>query len=152
MSYTRCLYHIIFRTKGSQPTISIEHEEKLYRYVWGFCRNKKVFLHRIGGMPEHLHLLADLPADLSLAVFVRELKISTSHWLKCSGHFPYFIGWATGYAGLSYCETEKEKIIQYIKNQKQHHRNMDLSNEIRNILLSNGLTTNQEFFQRDWFD
>ncbi len=51
MSYTRLLYHIVFRTKRSKNTIQEEHEKELYAYIMGITNNKKSKLYRIGGMP-----------------------------------------------------------------------------------------------------
>ncbi|WP_237052447.1 hypothetical protein [Mannheimia granulomatis] len=36
ISYTRLIYHIVFRTKYGTPTISEQHETSLYRYINGY--------------------------------------------------------------------------------------------------------------------
>lgn len=43
MSYTKLLYHIIFRTKYGVPTICEQYEDKLYRYIWGFIKENVVY-------------------------------------------------------------------------------------------------------------
>lgn len=35
MSYTRLIYHVIFRTKQGVYAINEAHEALLYRYIWG---------------------------------------------------------------------------------------------------------------------
>ncbi|CAM2933353.1 transposase IS200 like family protein [Glaesserella parasuis 174] len=75
MSYTRLLYHIVFRTKYGLPTIVEEHEEILYRYIWGYVKEQGVVLYRINGMPDHLHLFVELKATINVADFVKHLKI-----------------------------------------------------------------------------
>ena len=60
MSYTRFLYHIVFRTKCSMNVISESHEKDLYAYIYGFIKNKGAVLYRISGMPNHIHLLVDI--------------------------------------------------------------------------------------------
>ena len=42
MSYTHLLYHIVFRPKNSGPAINTEHENDLYRYIWGVVKQKKL--------------------------------------------------------------------------------------------------------------
>ncbi len=42
MSYTRLLYHIVFRTKNSKHTIPEQHENELYAYIMGIINNKRV--------------------------------------------------------------------------------------------------------------
>ena len=150
MSYTPSYYHVIFHTLHTKNTIPEEHEKDLYRYIWGICKNKKVFLYRIGGMPNHLHLMVNLPPSLSLSDFVRELKTSTNTWLKSNGNFPFFEGWAEGYAGLSCGSEQIDYIVEYIKNQKEHHRKVEFAEEIRTIFNKNNVKLNEKYFERDW--
>ena len=57
MSYTQTFYHIVLRTHCSIPAIVEDHERELYSYMLGFINNKGARLYRIGGMPDHVHLL-----------------------------------------------------------------------------------------------
>ena len=150
MSYTRSCYHIIFHTFHNRPSIDEAHEKELYKYIWGLCQKKRVFLYRVGGMPDHLHLMVNLPPSLSLADFVRELKTSTSSWLKSNPNFPYFERWANEYAGLSYGPDEIGNVVNYIKNQKEHHRRVAFADEIRDIFRKYGFNIDERYFERDW--
>ncbi len=152
MSYTFSYYHIIFHTLHNRSTINVEHEKELYKYIWGFCKNKNVFLHRVGGMPNHLHLMVNLPSSLSLADFVRELKTSTNTWLKSNPDFPLFEGWSDGYAGLSCGRNDVERVINYIKNQKRHHRVVSFADEIRTVFEEHGIEIQERFFYKDWIE
>lgn len=150
MSYTRLMYHIVFRTKNSVPALSPEHESAFHSYVCGIIKNKKSVLYRIGGMPDHVHILMDLHPSLSLADFMRDLKTSTHHWLNDHGQdFPFFTGWGTGYAAFSYSLTEKETIINYIANQKTHHQSVSFADEYRQFIEINGCQINEMFFLKD---
>ena len=149
MSYTRLLYHIIFRTKHSIPAISIEHKKELYKYIWGFVKNKESMLYRINGMPDHLHLFVELAAKLSLSDFVRDLKTSTAKWLTNNPLFPYFQGWGKGYAAFSYGLNEKDKIINYIMRQKEHHQSSNFETELRRLLGEHGCTIDEKYFMKD---
>ena len=119
MSYTQLLYHIVFRPKDSVPAISMEYEEYLYRYIWGFVKNKGGVLYRIGGMPDHIHLLIQLPPTLALSDFMRDLKTATHRYIREEiSKFPLFVGWGKSYCALSCGMDGKDKVISYIKNQK----------------------------------
>ena len=65
MSYTNLVYHIVFRTYRSIPAIDEEHERELYAYAHGYITRHRAKLYRIGGMPDHVHLLVSLPPDLA---------------------------------------------------------------------------------------
>ena len=73
MSFYNLLYHVIFRTRYSIPAIDIARESELYKYMWGFIQNKGSKLYRIGGMPDHLHILMEVTVKIALADFIRDL-------------------------------------------------------------------------------
>ncbi len=149
MSYTRLLHHIVFRTKNSIPAIAPEHEETLYTYIWGVIKNKKSILYRIGGTPDHLHLLIDLHPSHSLSDFMRDLKVSSNKWLQENPHFPAFCGWAESYGAFSYGLDAKESIIKYIKNQKEHHKKESFADEFRRFMVKNEITIDERYFLKD---
>lgn len=149
MSYTQFLYHIVFRTKRSIPAIFERSERELYAYILGYTRNKKAKLYRIGGMPDHIHMLIDIPPTIAVAEFMRGLKESTSKWLKGNPSFPTFIGWGESYAAFTYSLDSKNVIIEYIKNQKEHHKRISFVEEYRRILGDNGITPNDKYFLID---
>ena len=40
MSYTQSIYHAVIRTKESVQTLSLNHSDDLYRYIWEIIKNK----------------------------------------------------------------------------------------------------------------
>jgi len=92
-SYRQILYHIIFRTREGRLTLSSEHQKELFAYIMGIIKNKNCFLYRINGMKDHLHLLSDLHPTVALADYVRDIKTSSSIWLKQNERFPQFNRW-----------------------------------------------------------
>ena len=145
-SYRQILYHIIFRTKGSKKVLSLEHTRELYAYIMGVIRNKNCFLYRINGMEEHLHILSDLHPSIALADYVRDIKTSSSLWLKQNLNFPNFMGWADGYAALTYAYRDKEIIINYIINQQEHHKKVSFVEEYRKLLKEHGIKIDERYF------
>lgn len=145
-SYRQILYHIIFRTKESEKTLPLTVSDELYRYIWGFIKNKNGFLYRINGMEEHLHILSDLHPSIALADFIRDMKTATSKWLKTNSRFPNFRGWADGYAALTYAYRDKDLIINYIKNQREHHKTISFKDELEQILIEHGVDFDEQFF------
>ncbi len=145
-SYRQILYHLIFRTKGSRKTLIPELSRELYAYIMGFIRNKNCFVYRINGMEDHLHILCDLHPSLALMDYMRDLKTTSSIWLKSSGKFPDFTGWADGYAALTYAWKDKNVIVNYIKSQQEHHKNESFEDELRRLLKEHGINIDERFF------
>ena len=97
-------------------------------------------------MENHIHLLSDLPATIALADYIREIKTYSSHWLKRNPKFPAFVGWAEGYAALTYAWRDKDVIVDYIKNQREHHKQTDFVSEYRKLLEEHGIMIDDRFF------
>jgi Transposase and inactivated derivatives len=149
MSYTRLLYHIVFRTKSSKNTIPEAHEKELYAYLMGIINNKKSILYRVGGTANHIHLLIDLHPTIALSDFMKELKEYSSKWMTKNPNFPHFEGWAISFAGFTYNLKEKQTIINYIKNQKEHHKSVSFEEELRSFLIDNGVDIDERYFLKE---
>lgn len=136
MSYTKLYYHIVFRTLQSVPAINEQNEKALYQYIWAFCQQQKCTLHRINGMPDHLHLLVEIHPSMAVSDFVKRLKNASHKWLEQhSDWFPDFYAWSKGYCALIYSEHEKAKIVNYIKNQKEHHKSINFVDEMKALIV-----------------
>lgn len=145
-SYRQILYHIVFRTKDSRKTIVPVHSRELYAYFLGIIRNKNCKLYRINGTENHIHMLCDLHPSIALADFMRDIKATTSIWLKQSGKFPDFNGWGNGYAALTYGWRDKDMIANYIKNQQKHHNMKSFEDELRRLLEENEVEVDERYF------
>jgi len=146
MAHTQILYHIVLRTKRSEPSIAQSNISSLYKYIWGIIKNKKGKLYRINGMEDHIHILSDLHPDFALADFVKSIKVAASLWMKQSPDFPSFQGWGEGYAAFTYSYKEKEVLINYIKKQQEHHRKEDTQNELIRLWRENGMKPDERYF------
>jgi len=145
-SYRQLLYHLVFRTKGSLPTIKQDHTDQLFAYITGIIKNKNSHLYRINGIENHLHILTDLHPSIALADFMREIKVSSSIWMKNGNLFPGFNGWADGYGSFTCSYMDMGRLIDYIKNQQDHHRKKTFEEEYRNLLNESGIKIDETFF------
>jgi len=92
MSYRQIFYQIVFGTKYREPTIAEAHCELLYKYIWGVIKNNKCRLYRINGTKDHIHIFSDLHPSVSLADYVKDIKVASSIWMKECDKFPKFKG------------------------------------------------------------
>lgn len=145
-SYRQLLYHIIFHTKAAEKTIGNLHCKELYNYIWGIIKNKNSKLYQINGIEDHIHLLADIHPTIPVSDFVRDVKSFSSAWIKQSGHFPLFKGWAEGYGLFSVSYRDKDMTIGYIKKQKEHHLSLPFQEEFRKLLLEQRITIDEKYY------
>lgn len=144
-SYRQIFYHIVFGTKNRESTISEAHCDELCKYISGVIRNSKCKLYRINGVEDHIHILSDLHPSLSLADYVKDIKVASSLWMKECGKFPEFAGWQEGYGAFTYSIKERDTIINYIKNQKEHHKSEIFYDEYKRLLVENGIEFNEKY-------
>lgn len=144
-SYRQIYYQIVFGTKHRLPTISESHCTELYQYISGIIKNKNCKLYRINGVADHIHILSDLHPTISLADYVKDIKVASSIWMKAHGHFQKFYAWQEGYGAFTYSIREKDKIINYIRNQKEHHKKETFRNEFQKLLIENGIEFDEKY-------
>ena len=128
-TYTQILYQIVFSTKERKPVLLKENRPLLFRYIYGFSRNKNCHLYRINGIEDHIHIIISLHPYVSLSSLVKDIKISSSLFLKENNLFPDFSGWQEGYGAFTYSYEEVNKLIEYVKNQEEHHKNITFREE-----------------------
>lgn len=134
MSFTSLTYHIVIATFCRKRVIPIELEYKCYSFIYEFLKNRKVFVRRIGGMPDHIHILCDIPPNTAVSDLVKNLKTESSKYMKICEEFPHWEGWSKGYGAFTVDFSRIEVIRQYIMNQKNHHINNVFEEEWRALL------------------
>ena len=144
MSTVNALYHIVINTYRREMTIPDTSSEVIYRYIWGIIRNHNCILYRIGGIENHIHMLIHLHPDVNLSALMRDIKQSSSKWVKSNPQlFPLFRGWGKEYGAFSCSCSAKESIINYIKSQREHHGRVTFEQEFKEIAESEGLAWNE---------
>ena len=98
----------------------------------------------VGGVADHIHLLASLRATHAVADLVREVKKSSSTW--AASHDSRF-AWQTGYAAFSVSASDVPRVTIYIANQEEHHRKFSSADELRFLLAEHGVEFDQRFFE-----
>lgn len=144
-TYRQIFYQIVFGTKNRKPTITKTYEEELYKYIWGIIKNKKCKLSRINGIEDHIHIMSDLHPSLCLSDYVKDIKVASSLWMKDGDKFPAFEGWQDGYGAFTYSVREKDNIINYIKDQKEHHKTETFYDEFKRLLIENGVEFDEKY-------
>ena len=72
------------------------------------------------------------------------MKRNSSLWIKKSGQSIYFEGWGKEYYGFSVSKSHKDKVIEYIKNQKEHHRKLTFEEEMKQIFIELNIDWNDK--------
>ena len=138
MSYHRHIFHLITRTKDSEPTIPEHSKKEMFGYIFEICKREGWKLIRINSHLDHMHMLVELPGSILPDKVMHLVKGRTSARFAGHSSFPMFRGWAQGYASFSVSYYEIDHIKNYIIGQEEHHKKESSSEEINRILRECG--------------
>jgi len=144
-TYTQIIFQIVFSTKNRERTLSAENRNELFKYIWGILKNKKCHLYRINGIEDHLHIITHVHPTIALAYLVKDIKLASSAFIKKENLFPNFNGWQDGYAAFTYSIDAKDNLIEYVKNQVEHHRNVTFKEELTTLLNEHQITYDEKY-------
>ena len=143
-TYTQILYQIVFSTKNREPVLK-KRQTELYKYFWAILKNKHCHLYRIGGVEDHIHIITHLHPTVALSSLIKDMKIAGSIWIKEENIFPDFNGWQDGYGAFTYSIKDKDRLIEYVKNQKEHHKVKSFKEEYIELLNEHGIKFDEKY-------
>jgi REP element-mobilizing transposase RayT len=134
-SLAKILIHTVFSTKDRRPLLHDKPvREALHRYLGGILANHDCQPLIIGGVADHVHLLSPLSRTCSVAETVKEVKRSSSLWLKTQSSDLHDFAWQNGYGVFSIGFSQVETVRNYIAGQEVHHRKISFQDEFREFL------------------
>jgi putative transposase len=107
-------------------------EQNLYAYLSGIIKNLGGHTIEINGMPDHAHILTELDLKTPFPDRMREIKASSSNWIR-RHHQPKF-AWQRRYGAFTASESAVDSVRRYIRNQKEHHLKQAFEDEYKALL------------------
>ncbi|SRR5579884_3746415 len=138
-SYAQNTIHLIFSTKNRRKAIAQEMQHRLWPYISAICQENKIFVHAVGGMDDHCHVLFQLPPTMSLADVILLIKVNSSKWMGKK------FAWQKGYGAFSVSASNISAVVRYIKSQERHHRKMSFEQEFIAFLEKHGVEYDSQY-------
>ena len=134
MALWRLYYHLVWATKERLPLITDDLEQHLYGYIIGKAHALGCITHAIGGVEDHIHDIVSIPPRLSISEFVQRIKGSSAYHIN-HGDVNYAgkFGWQRGYGVFSMGSKQLEWAINYVRNQKKHHREWEIVSHLEKM-------------------
>lgn len=133
-TYTQLYIQIVFAVKGRENLISKQHKEELQKYMTGIVQQRKCKLLAIHCMPDHCHVLIGLRPDIALSDLVRDMKASSSKFIKEKKWLKGAFQWQEGFGAFSYSQSQLPDVINYVLNQEEHHKELSFKEEYQAFL------------------
>jgi putative transposase len=138
-SYMHNPVHLVFSTKERRRLITEESRPRLWAYLAGVCKKQRIFVHEIGGMEDHIHMLIEIPLVLAFSDAIQEIKTSSSRWMGRS------FAWQRGFGVFGVSASNLRAVVRYIRNQEQHHRKMTYDQEFIALLRKHGVAYDSRY-------
>ena len=132
-TFSNLVYHIVFSTKNRQPMIQPSFRDELEKYITGIIKAEGCALIEIGGMPDHLHIVARFRPDRSVSEMVRLIKANSSKWVNETRGLAGRFEWQVGYGAFTVSQSQVEQLREYVRGQEEHHRTRSFQEEYLGI-------------------
>lgn len=109
-------------------------KDELYKYITGTVKNKGQKLIAIGGIENHIHILAGLKPNIALSDLVKEIKANSSRFINEKKLVKGKFSWQEGFGAFSYSHSQLNDVIRYIQNQEKHHKTNNSKDEYLKFL------------------
>ena len=134
-SLAKILVHTVFSTKERRPFLSDRAlRDELHSYLGGILNNLQCQPILVGGVEDHVHMLSTLSRTCMASELVKEVKRSSSLWLKTKDPDLQDFAWQLGYGIFSIGFSQISKVREYIAGQEEHHRQISFQDEFRSLL------------------
>jgi len=97
-------------------------EKELYPWLESNAPELDCHILACNGMKDHVHVVMSLHPQSIISVIVGSLKGGSAHFINDKMHVGGKIRWQTGYWVVSISETDLQRVIRYVHNQKDHHK------------------------------
>ena len=144
-SLAHILVHIIFSTRDRQPFLQHPMRHDLHAYIATCARALDCECYCAGGIEDHVHLAVRLSRNITVAELIKELKTSSSKWMKEQSPALEDFSWQNGYGAFSVGPSDLPSLRRYIETQEEHHHKYSFQDELRALLKKYGVEYDERY-------
>jgi REP element-mobilizing transposase RayT len=133
-TYAQIYIQVVFAVQGRQNLLRPQHKEELHKYMTGIVREREQKLLAVHCMPDHTHILIGLRPSIALSDLVRDVKNGSTNFINRKGWVLGRFCWQEGFGAFSYGHSQLSGIINYIRDQEQHHARRSFRDEYLRFL------------------
>jgi putative transposase len=114
---------MVWHTKASLPLLTPEVENVVHHYLRGRLINTPgAFVHAVGGTETHVHAVVSIVPTIQISELIGQLKGASAHEVNQKlAHGRKTLEWQTGYGVVSFGKKDLPWVVDYVRNQKEHH-------------------------------
>ena len=145
-SFSAVFLHLIFSTKNREPFLrDPDLQRETHSYLGGISKELDSPPVIIGGVEDHVHILARHGRGISQSDWVKEVKRASSIWIKKQDAKLKAFAWQTGFGVFSVSASKVTTVEHYISTQEEHHRKTTFQDEYRVFLKKHGIEWDERY-------
>lgn len=138
-SYTKILLHVVWGTLNRDKIINKDVQSVVSKFLYNYAKEKKIPMIVNHVNSDHVHALINLPTGTTVEDCLKLLKGGSSFYVNREKLLKTKLQWGRGYGAFSVSKSDKDKVIEYIKNQEEHHRGRSFAVEFEVMVKKYGL-------------
>ena len=127
-NYGHLIYHVY------SVELLTEDLPRVHAYMRAVLKGVGVKNPVVGGIEDHIHIFGEFPVKLAVSDVVRQVKTSTTSWLKTTRAAYKRFAWQEGFAYFSVSASLYDRTARYVITQREHHANKTFEQELDDII------------------
>lgn len=128
-SFNKIWIHFIWETPNKEKILSRDVRKKISNFLYDYCKEKGIYMKINFVNADHVHALVDLPTNMSVEECIKLLKGASSFYINKNRITAFKFSWGKGYGAFSVSASQLNKVVDYIRNQEDHHRTKSFTEE-----------------------
>lgn len=142
-SLANVVVHAVFSTKNRTPFLEdIAIRQEVHAYIGGVSKKLDCPIMAVGGVANHVHVLAQLGRTIAIEDWIKEIKRVSSRF---AGDRVEGFAWQAGYGVFSVDRSTLDSVAAYVREQEEHHRQVSFQDEFRRILTEHAIEWDERY-------
>ena len=150
-TYSQMYVQVVFAVLGRANIIPEYHRDELEKYICGIISNKRCKPLSIFCNSDHTHILLGLHPAISVSDLTRDIKTSSSIFIKNNKWIAGKFAGQDGFGSFTYSRSQIDTVAKYILNQPIHHKKTTFRDEYLRILQENDIEYDSKYLF-EWYD
>ena len=148
-TFTQIYLHLVFAVQNRMSLIQLEWKDELYKYITGIVQNNGHKLIAINGVANHIHIAVGYKPHQLIPDLLHDIKGDSSKWINNKKLVKGKFNWQEGYGAFSFSNSHIDRVVKYINNQEEHHKQESFRDEYRLFLKKYDILFDEKYILED---
>ncbi|MCI5981493.1 MAG: transposase [Bacteroidales bacterium] len=151
MAQSLCMVylHLVFHVKNTSVRIKEEDLNAVHAHIANLLKTRSDNPFWVDGIEDHVHVVCSLGRQETISDLVGFLKRASSKWIKHISPYYSNFEWQGGYGIFSIGKSQIPHTIEYLKNQRVHHKIVSFKEEYIGFLKFHGISFEESYVLSD---